>query len=233
MSTALASPVSVSLFFLTPCCLRRVKDGNQHPRRYRRDEALMRCIQRPLTSHRRDEKANRIHSDTLRLELRISWIRVWSWRGAPLCLLAWAEGLLATVKTKTRTIRASHVPWQPHKIHSSEHLGGWGTPWCGRGNNAGWTTSKSRRHYPFRNSSRWLRAEKTERRSLLSHPSFPPDDPIGQGAVLNWTGRMEQLTQRLCPSVKEEGLWTEYISGRSWRSEIRGSFPLCLGKGNK
>ena len=56
--------------------------------------------------------------------------------------------------------------------------------------NTGWTTSKSEHPGPCQNCSRGHLAEKTGRGSLLKCPSCPPDNPICQGAKLNWNWPM-------------------------------------------
>ena len=53
--------------------------------------------------------------------------------------------------------------------------------------NAGGTTSKSGHSCQCQNCSQRSTAEKTGMWSLLYRPSCPPDDPVGQGAELNWT----------------------------------------------
>ena len=51
--------------------------------------------------------------------------------------------------------------------------------------NAGWTSSKSGRPCLCQNCSQGLHAGRTGGESLLNRPSWPPDDPIGQGTKLN------------------------------------------------
>ena len=56
------------------------------------------------------------------------------------------------------------------------------------GEYAGWTTSNRGRPCLCQNCSHWPPAEKTGRGSLLTRPSCPPDDPVGQGTELDLVG---------------------------------------------
>ena len=56
-----------------------------------------------------------------------------------------------------------------------------------RRGDAVWTTLKAGHLCPCQNCSQWPPGEKTGRGSMPNRPSCPPDDPIGQGAELNWT----------------------------------------------
>ena len=68
-------------------------------------------------------------------------------------------------------VPACHTPQQGNAVVST--------------GNAKWTTSKTGYQCPCRNCSQWPPTEKTGRRSLLNHPSCPPDDPTITGP--NWT----------------------------------------------
>ena len=70
---------------------------------------------------------------------------------------------------------------------------------------AGYTTSKCGHLYLCQNRSQQPRAEKTGRGSLLDHPSWIPDDPIGQGTKLNCSSKDNWNLQKWFDLIDDSG----------------------------
>ena len=133
------------------------------------------------------------------------------------------EPFLATVKRR-KLARFGHVtPRQPPQNHPSEHLGGWATPWSAEEMLVGQYQRVD--ILPMQELLKRALCRKDWKRISADSPSFPPDNPVGQGN----TEETNHFTERInhCTIFEETDLLhkeTNYINLQRRQITIQTSF---------